>query len=151
MRCASRGLSVQGLLGHCNSLQCPCRILPGSAVHWAWRNMQCMALLHALLSMLVLATANASGGDGSTSAVLHLPTDADAGVATHAAALAYTISPSKNGTLLAGQDLVQVPHPQSASSMSSSLPVIFLCSCEAQLAHERYRSISEELCSLFPG
>ena len=63
-----------------------------------------MALLQALLLLPLLVAAYAAGGDVGSPAILHLPTSTDADVA---AELAYTVYPS-NGTLAAGQDLMQV-------------------------------------------
>ena len=63
-----------------------------------------MALLQALLLLPLLVAAYAAGADGGGPGILHLPTSTDAGVA---AELAYTVYPS-NGTLAAGQDLMQV-------------------------------------------
>ena len=66
-----------------------------------------MALIQALLLLPLLASACAAGGDGSNPSVLQLPAVADVDIAS-GTALDYTVSPSATGTLLAGQDLMQV-------------------------------------------
>ena len=75
----------------------------------ALEKLQRMALLQALFTVPLLAIACATAGDVSGQGVLQLPTGADASEAA-GAALTYTVFPV-NGTLLAGQDLMQVKRP----------------------------------------
>ena len=82
-----------------------------------------MALFPTLLLLPVLAAACAAGGVGRSPAVLQLPTATEGGLATRTA-FAYTISPSTNGTLLAGQDLMQVCHVFPGSGACTAAPAI---------------------------